>query len=254
VRLLDETLPAPPPLLRGLERAAALLGFPDAFVGLPPVPAAPVDPPDPAAVRAASEVALPSTVEVLGDGCATGFLNEGSGFVAGPGYVVTNAHVVAGTTRQAVLAGGDHLAATVVAYDTRLDLAVLRVPELQAPPLELATQEVPRGTGGAVLGFPGGPPVTVSPSAVRTVIDAVGRDVYGAGQIRRRLYELQTDVDPGSSGGPFVLVDGRVAGVIFASSTLDPDVAYAIAAAQLVPVLDRAVGRTAPVGTGPCIT
>jgi S1-C subfamily serine protease len=253
VRLLDETLPAPPPLLRGLERAAALLGFPDAFVGLPPVPTAPVDDPDPAVVSAAADAAIPSTFVILGDGCASGYLSEGSGFVAAPGYLVTNAHVVAGTTRQAVLVGEDHVPASVVAFDARLDIAVLRVADLQAPPLEFATEELPRGTGGAVLGFPGGPPVMVSSSAVRAVMDAVGRDIYGSGEIRRRLYELQTEVHPGSSGGPFVLVDGQVAAVIFASSTLDEHVAYAIAAAQITPVLARAIARTQPVGTGPCL-
>jgi S1-C subfamily serine protease len=253
VALLDDALPAPPPLMRGLERAASLLGFPDAFVGLPPPPAAPVDDPTPEVVRAAVAAAQASTVEVLGDGCDVGLLSEGSGFVIAPGYVLTNAHVVAGSDHQLVIAGGDQLMALVVAYDASLDVAVLRVPDLAAPPLELAVAEVGRGTGGAVLGYPGGPPLSVSPGAVRAAIDAVGRDVYGNGQVRRRLYELQTHVGPGNSGGPFVLQDGRVAGIVFASSTVDDGLAYAITADQVAPLLDTAVFRTQSVGTGGCI-
>jgi S1-C subfamily serine protease len=252
VALLDGSLPAPPPLLNGLERAATLLGFPDAFAGLPPLPSAPVDDADPAVVRAAALAGAPSTVEVLGDGCEAGLLSEGSGFVVGPGYVVTNAHVVAGTRRHVVIAGDERFEAVVVAFDPELDAAVLRAPDLHAPALELIVEEVPRGTGGAVLGFPGGPPLAISAAASRAAIDAVGRDVYGSSEVRRRLYELQADVRPGNSGGPFVLADGRVAGMIFASSTVDGRLAYALTAAAVAPLVDVAVGRTQPVSTGPC--
>lgn len=252
VALLDDSLPAPPPLLSGLERAAALLGFPDVFVGIPPAPAPPVGEPLPADVRAATRAAAPSTVEVLGDGCEVGLLNEGSGFVVAPGYVLTNAHVVAGTRDQAVVIDGKHLPATVVAFDPEVDAAVLFVPDLRATPLELALEEVPRTTGGAVLGYPGGPPLTLSSAAVRATIDATGRDIYGGGRVTRRLYELQTTVRPGNSGGPFVLADGRVAGVIVASSSLDERLAYALTAAQVAPIVDVARFRTHPSGTGGC--
>lgn len=253
VALIDRALPAPPPLMHGLERAATLLGFPDAFVGVPPPPAAPVEDPTPEVVHAAAATAGPSTVEVLSDGCDVGLLSEGSGFVVAPGYVLTNAHVVAGSDRQLVIAGHDQLTANVVAYDPSLDAAVLRVPDLVAPTLELAVDEVPRGVGGAVLGYPGGPPLTVSPAAVRSTIDAVGRDVYGAGRVERRLFEIQAHVGAGNSGGPFVLADGRVAGMIFASSTVDQGLAYAITAAQVAPLVEVARFSTQPIGTGACI-
>jgi len=252
VALLDGSLPAPPPLLSGLERAAALLGFPDVFVGIPPAPAPPVGEPLSADVRAAARAGAPSTVEVLGDGCDEGLLNEGSGFVVAPGYVLTNAHVVAGTRDQAVVLDGEHLPATVVAFDPDVDAAVLFVPDLRATPLELVLEEVPRTTGGAVLGYPGGPPLALSSAAVRATIDATGRDIYGGGRVMRRLYELQTTVRPGNSGGPFVLADGRVAGVIVASSSLDERLAYALTAAQVAPIVDVARFRTQPAGTGVC--
>ncbi len=85
VALLDDSLPAPPPLLSGLERAAALLGFPDVFVGIPPAPAPPVGEPLSADVRAAARAGAPSTVEVLGDGCDEGLLNEDPGSWWRPG-------------------------------------------------------------------------------------------------------------------------------------------------------------------------
>jgi hypothetical protein len=50
-----------------------------------------------------------------------------------------------------------------------------------------------------------------------------------------------------------VLPDGRVAGVVFAASSGEEDVGYAIAATEVDDPLQRAIGRTTPVDTGPCI-
>jgi len=60
-------------------------------------------------------------------------------------------------------------------------------------------------------------------------------------------------VRPGNSGGPFVLPDGRVGGVVFAASSGDDDVGYAIAASEVDDALGTALGRTTEVDTGPCI-
>jgi S1-C subfamily serine protease len=252
VAAIADVMPPPPPLMSALERVAGQLGFPDAFVGLPPVPAAPVDPPTPAAVAAAFDEARPSTVEVLASGCIEGFLNQGSGFVVAPGYVVTNAHVVAGTQGQILAAGGSRFPATVVLFDPEIDIALLYAPGFHGPALQLAIGEVARGAVGAVLGFPGGGVLQVGPAAVRQALDAVGRDIYGEGEVSRRIYELQATVHRGNSGGPFTLPDGRVAAVVFANSVLDQGVTYAITAGQIAPDVHRAVGRTTPVGTGVC--
>jgi S1-C subfamily serine protease len=85
------------------------------------------------------------------------------------------------------------------------------------------------------------------------VVDVAGRDIYGQGRFDRRLYELQTVVRPGNSGGPFVLADGRVAGVVFASSTIDDRLAYALAARQVAPILEDARRRGSAVDTGSCV-
>ena len=52
---------------------------------------------------------------------------------------------------------------------------------------------------------------------------------------------------------PFVLPDGRVGGVVFAVSSGDEDVGYAIAASEVEDALATTDGRTAEVDTGPCI-
>jgi S1-C subfamily serine protease len=251
VRTLDAALPQPPSLLAQVRGLFNRFGFPDVFSGIPPLPAEPVQPPSQAEARAAAEAAASSTLQVIGPACDV--IQEGSGFVAADGYVVTNAHVVAGMDDPEVRSTAGWSDATTVLFDPDLDLAILSVPGATGPPLPLATEPLDRGAPGAVLGYPQGGPLDVRRAAVRRTIDAVGRDIYGHGEVERLVLELQTLVRPGNSGGPFVLPDGRVAGVVFAASSGDDDVGYAIAADEVEDPLRNAVGRTTPVDTGPCI-
>ena len=249
---LDAVLPQPPSLLGEAQKVFSLIGFPDIFIGIPPLPAEPVDPPSGAEAHAAFVAAQDSTFEVLGSGCYVGYLNQGSGFVVRPGYLLTNAHVVAGTDRQWIHSSdGDH-DAQVVAFDPQTDLALLHVPDLTAPVLTLLQGDIDRGTDGAVVGYPGGGPLTGDGAAVRRSFSAPGRDIYGQGEITRHLYEIQATVHHGNSGGPFILSDGRVAGVVFASSVIDPAVGYAIASSDVRPFVRGATGAQIPVSTGTC--
>jgi S1-C subfamily serine protease len=252
VQRLDRILPRPPSLLAEVRQFLNRFGFPEVFADLPPAPAGPVSLPSSGQVRAIAERAEQSTVRVVGQAC--GAIQEGSGFVAAPHYVVTNAHVVAGVRAPQVQGEGDESWPSVpVLFDPRLDVAVLFVPGSPGPPLALDSDQAGRGTRGAVLGYPGGGSLQVGPAAVRRPLHAVGRDIYGRAVVEREVYELQADVRPGDSGGPFVLPDGTVAGVVFAASTTDPDVGYAVASTEVVSRLERAQGRIGPVSTGDCI-
>jgi hypothetical protein len=254
VQAIGRIMPQPPRLIGELRSVLNTLGFPDVFVGLPPIPASPVAPPTDEEETQAQRAAAGSTVEVLGDGCYSGYYDQGSGFVVAPRYVITNAHVLGGTTRQWIHQDGSDDTATVVAFDPALDVAVLYVPDLPDPALPLEPREVDRGAVGAVLGYPGGGLLTGVKAAVRQVIDPTGRDIYGRGHVTRRMYEIQAEIRQGNSGGPFVLTDGRVAGLVFAASVTNDHVGYALVIGRLEPTIDAAVGRTAPVSTQSCGT
>jgi S1-C subfamily serine protease len=172
--------------------------------------------------------------------------------VAAPGVIVTNAHVVAGTNEQWIHSAQGDDAAAVVVFDPDLDIAILRAPGVDGPVLRLVHGEVGRGEGGAILGYPEGGPLDAEAAAVRQVIEPVGHTIYGQGEVRRRVYEMQATIRQGNSGGPFVLPDGRVAGVVFANSIASDDVGYAIVSTEVVPSLNRARSRSTAVSTGPC--
>jgi S1-C subfamily serine protease len=174
------------------------------------------------------------------------------------GYVITNAHVVAGMRAPQVSdADGAGGPAATVFFDPELDLAVLRVDAplggALGPALPLVSSDVGRGAVGAVLGYPGGGGLAGAGAAVRQPITALGHDIYGRVDIRRDVYELQVQFRPGISGGPFVLEDGTVAGLVFAASSVDPGIGYAIRASEFQDEIRVATTRTTPVDTDPCL-
>lgn len=236
----------PPDTLQALRRVIGDGVFPQVLEGRAPD----VGPP-PAETGIAGNVhqdIVASTVKVAGQACSK--IQEGSGFVAGPDLVVTNAHVVAGETETDVeTADGRSLDARVVVFDPDRDLAILRVPGLQTDPLPISVGE--EGMVGAVYGHPGGGALRAAPAAVRQRVTAVGRDIYDQHRTRRDVFILASQLQPGDSGGALVNQVGDVVGVAFAIAPDRSDTAYALTDQELEPVLAQAGGEA--VDTGPCL-
>jgi S1-C subfamily serine protease len=213
----------------------------------------PPNPGPPPALAIASRVdgqVRASVVQVSGHACDQ--IQEGSGWVAAPSLVVTNAHVVAGEDQTTVEdADGDEHAATVIVFDSLRDLAVLDVPGLDAPSLPVADGK--EGDVGAVYGFPGGGSLTASPARVGEEIIARGSDIYRTGRTRRQVYVLAASLEPGDSGGALVNETGAVIGVAFAIDPGHSATGYALTDAEIRPVLNAAQSRPAPVDTGKCL-
>jgi S1-C subfamily serine protease len=251
VRGLSGVFPAPTEIAGELARLLNDTGLPDLFVGLEPLPAAPVDLPDDPLVAGLAEIALPSTVKITAATCLS--LSSGTGFVVERGYVVTNAHVVAGATTVRVGLADRAYDAVPVFVDPDLDVALLYAPQLEAPALRFATAEPERGATGATFGFPGGRALDVQPAAVAGAYEATGRDIYGDRHVTRSILELRAKVDQGDSGGPLILADGSVGGVVFAEARTDDDVGYALSPLAVRLAIAPAIGRTGEAATGACI-
>jgi S1-C subfamily serine protease len=243
---LDNTAPRPPAFLASVEGILSGVNFSPVFAGLEPG-SLPAPLPIPAAVdTVAVKRAAASVVKVSGFGC--GGMVTGSGFPVGAGYIVTNAHVVSGTSGHTIQTpGGGQLDATVIFFDPERDVAVLHVPGYIQPPLTFGTAN--RGTKGAVIGYPGGGQEQTVPAIVDGEVPAEGRDIYNTNLVTRQILVLQARVRPGNSGGPLVDLDGRVLGLVFATSAGDPNQAYALSDGEIAGDINQAQSHPTPTDT-----
>ena len=195
-------------------------------------------------VRAAED----SVVKVLGTACGLGV--EGSGWIAAPGVVVTNAHVIAGEEDTTVTPEGsdEALDADPVHYDPSNDLAILRVNDLGGESLPLREDPEP-ATSGAVLGYPENGPFTISPARLGETGPVITSDSYGRGRAERLVTSLRGEIRSGNSGGPMVDGGGGVVTTVFAATTSGKDGGFGVPNE----IVRNALGdTTGEVDTGPC--
>lgn len=198
--------------------------------------------------------AAQSVVRITGNAYACGVSQSGTGFVVADDRVITNAHVVAGVTEPVVEApNGEAIAGSVVYFDPELDLAIIAVDGLTAPPLPLG-DTLTAGTDAAVQGYPYGGPFTSGAARVMQVGTAQVDDIYATATHPREVYTLAADVRQGNSGGPVLTLDGTVVGVVFARSADRESVGFAMTMAELDPVASEAAGLSASVSSGACIS
>ena len=238
LRELNVLLPPSGPILNALARLDPLPSISG--------PSPDVSPPPPLLARAPGvRAAGRSVVRVLGTAC--GLAIEGSGWVAAPDEVLTNAHVVAGEQDTSVQVGGHSpsLPARAIAFDPTEDLAVLSVPGLGLPALRLAADS-PEGTAGAILGYPENGPFDARSARIGRTQIVLTDDAYGHGPVRRLLTPLRGLVRPGNSGGPLIDTAGAVLTTVFAGTVgSGPRGGYGVANATVAHVLAQAQARAA---------
>lgn len=244
-------LPAAPSIMAKIPNLLSPYNFPQVFIGREPRPRDAVDSATQAEIEQAIATAGPSTVRIESVGC--GGLVFGSGFVVAPQLVVTNAHVVAGISRPIVDIGNARLTGKPVYFNPDQDVALLWVDELELAPLTLSDTSYPDNTRSVVLGYPGGGPFRAEPASILETIGAKGRDIYNEKPTLRVVYALQTVVESGNSGGPLVLPDGTVIGLIFARSDAYENLGYALTSAQVKSLIGEA-DITNEVNTNVCVS
>ncbi len=169
------------------------------------------------AVSTAAERLIPSVASLRVERRVGGWGGgAGSGVAFTPdGYLVTNAHVVAGAERgTATFVDGDELGFEVVGRDPLSDLAVVRASAggLSAAPFGDAAR---LRVGQLVVAI--GNPLGFAGTVTAGVVSALGRSLAARDGQASRLVEnvIQTDaaLNPGNSGGALADVRGRVVGI-----------------------------------------
>lgn len=142
--------------------------------------------------------------------------SQGSGIIfSQDGYVITNAHVI-GNSKTAyairvVTSDGKEYKAGVVGYDSRTDIAVLKMDDAKGltPATFGDSSQLEVGQDIIVVGNPGG--LDYQNTTTKGVISALDRKLSTSGLTKY----IQTDaaINPGNSGGPLVNYYGQVVGI-----------------------------------------
>lgn len=142
-------------------------------------------------------------------------IGQGTGIIVNTdGYIATNSHVI-GDSKTAyivdvVLSDGKTYAAKVVGFDTRTDLAVIKINAKNLTPAEFADSDLASiGEDVIAVGNPGG--IEFQNTLTRGVISAKDRTLGLSTQVKY----IQTDaaINPGNSGGPLCNLAGQVIGI-----------------------------------------
>ena len=184
---------------------------------------------------------------MIGTACGLGV--EGSGWVAAPGLVVTNAHVVAGEDDTTVTTrSGASLDATPVYYDPENDLALLRI-DAPLPALPTRSRHASEASRGLSSATPRTAPTTPRPPASGKPVTWSARTPTATARSAVRSASLRGSVRSGNSGGPLVDRRGRVLGTVFATTTYGSPGGFAIPDEVVETALSAAQDE---VDTGPC--
>ncbi|AUZ88445.1 serine protease [Arthrobacter agilis] len=251
IRGIDTATPGPVrSWLAQLRTIAVDDGIPTILESVGPV--TPADVPDASVDTPELAAAADSVVRITGTAFQCGQNQTGSGFVVAPDRVVTNAHVVAGVDEPVVeVPGAGALPGRVVQLDTARDIAVIAVDGLDAAALPLG-DDLANGTTAAFAGYPAGGPYRIQPASIQGLTPVLVNDIYGANPRPLQVYSLAANVQQGNSGGPLLDLQGRVTGVVFAKSTADAPVGYALSLAELRPIVESAEGLQDAVSAGQC--
>ena len=240
----------------GGDEDAAPPTAPEPTISAPPTTTAPLPPAPPTttgSIAAAVARVLPSVVSVQTSSFGGGE-GGGSGVIFDrDGLILTNNHVVEGTTSVTVsFNDGRHdgpLPAEVVGTEPGRDLAVLRVEARNLTPVQLARSSALRlGDPVIAIGFPldlGGPTVTSG------IVSGLDRTIEGPNGDLTGLLQTDAAINPGNSGGPLVDRAGRLVGINTAGIREDgtEGIGFAIAIDGALPVIDR-LSRGAPSSEG----
>ena len=171
-------------------------------------------------------------------------------FITADGYLVTNAHVVKGSSKFRIVTATGMIDASVVQIDQSNDLALLKAKGVFAPLSISSSRGVRLGSTVATIGFPNTGMQGFNPKLSKGEIAAMSGIRDDA-----RYFQISLPVQPGNSGGPLVDEHGNVVGVVSAklsakaaldaTGQLPENVNYAVKSSFVLGFLESVPAATA---------
>ena len=175
----------------------------------------------------------------------------GSGFVVGvEGVVVTNHHVMAGSTSAKVTFQDGKKARVLgtLVLDAERDIAVIQIEKGQAgkggyPALPLASQLPIKGVSVVAFGAPLGLSFSATEGIVSSIRSAEELEEYSS-KIAGTWVQTSTPISPGNSGGPLVNLWGEVVGANTMGMMRSQNLNFAISSIDILDAVKQAKGKT----------
>ena len=170
-------------------------------------------------------------------------ISTGTGFfISNDGYLLTNSHVISGSSSISIILNGKSFPATLIDHDSSNDIALLKVSQqVQGLPIELK-KKTKQGTEIAVLGYPN---IGLQGNEQKATFGYINANSGVQGDTR--YFQIDSPIQPGNSGSPMVNDQGVVIGIasaslnqsaaINATGTLAQNVNYAVKIAYALPML-----------------
>lgn len=178
-----------------------------------------------------------------------GGIATGTGFFVTPSIVITNYHVIEGAKKIEVTFQNEYtLVATVISKDANNDVAILSVPGLENKviPLRLGKTSVVReGERVYTIGFP----LAGDLGTRHKISEGLVNGLTGI-KDDPTVFQVSIPIQPGNSGGPLILNDGRVVGITSSglnsvyylrkTGNVPQNVNFAVKSDYIMPLLDVA--------------
>jgi len=172
-------------------------------------------------------------------------VKSGTGFfITNDGYLITNYHVIDGSSKIYIKKDSKQLVAKIIDIDKENDLAILKIDALTYPISVFSGDDVKKGTKITSFGYP---LIGIQGNELKTTFGHINSTSGLRGDTT--YYQIDTPIQPGNSGGPILNYYGEAVGVVTAtlnqqntlmtSGTFTQNVNYAVKSNRVVSLLKK---------------